>query len=128
MYVGDKVDMKDLPEVEQLKARVAKLQVYCCLLVVIGGGVVGVTLVWLLIVTAQLTIAHDCANEGHNYTARYDETPANKEMIEAISAIPQLDGYPHATCQAIREATKRTYLCDVCTYCGSVTRRSAASD
>lgn len=89
-----------------------------------GGGLIAIVFVisfslFSLWVTERVT--HSCVDKGHNYKARYERTPATKEMVETISAVKALqDGYPPTTAQAILAAGTQKYVCDVCTYCGDV--------
>lgn len=63
---------------------------------------------------------HNCERDGHRMEARYDTTPVLDEDV--ITAV--LDGISmYDAGSAIASMQKRTYVCDICPYCGFTVKR-----
>jgi hypothetical protein len=61
-----------------------------------------------------------CERNGHTYEARYELDPVSKEMITAID---EAFSGNIAALEALDKSRKKTYVCDVCRYCGGTIER-----
>ena len=57
-----------------------------------------------------------CLTDGHGFSGRYSIDAPNSETIEALGK--QFSAYSYHRLEAMELAQKKTYICDVCTYCG----------
>jgi len=59
----------------------------------------------------------DCTRDGHKFEPRYDVEPGRLRLHEG-------GDISHAALEMLIEAaTKRTYVCDICVYCGQIVQK-----